>query len=710
MHQNLNRTHFLVISSLIVMVCLVLFLLGAVIYRYVQNREQAAQAIVAEPTVVSIATVPPALETAVSPTLLPPIDAKPLSDGPSITGVATPVVGIQAASATAVPTLAPTPFPTLAVNPPDSIDQRPLPLRARSDLLRFFTASYPTHNYFEAVSRLTELELGPRTVVKSTPFFQVGDRHTFFVQEGTVEAVLLAATAHAYFWVEEGLGIEQQDVLVAAERFEKEFYPPTSRLFGQPWLPGVDNDPRFSILHLNDVSNSDELGYFTDLDEYPRTLYSDSNEQEIVYLNMSQLTINSDIYFGTLVHEVQHLIQWSADANEMTWLNEGLSQLAELYVGLDTVAVDAYLQESSVSLNRWSYDEPEIDAHYANAYLFVVYIWEQLGETAVQELVRHPENGFISLQAILANYSSRSWQQFIADWSVALYLDDIAAGVSYGFQMLDLERPLTIAQVNQPSYETIQTLDPFGIHYIDLNYEGFTTITFVGDNVVDLMDAPPPSGEQVWFAPDMNEVDAQLTAVFDLQNLEQATLTFDAWYDLEEDWDFAYLSVSTDDGISWEILEPVHRVEGTYGPAFNGRSADAPDANDGWISETILLDDYIGHQVLIRFELLTDSTGISRGFGVDNIAIPELGYQTNVDDDTGIWEAVGFVKTGWQLPQQWRVQIIEHGTTPQIVPLPLNHFNQGQWSVSLDSDGGTLVVMPLTPFIETPARYWLKVE
>lgn len=681
------------------MACMAIILVLVVVV-LVEDEEPVA--VTMEPTAVLPTATPTALETAVSSVQA---EAKPAVATP----LANTIIGdAQSLAPTTIPTPWPTPLPTLAVNPPNHINQSPIPSRAAADLDAFFTASYPPHDYFEAVARLTELELGARTT--AGPFWQVGDRTSFFVQDGTAEAVLMAATDHAYFWVEAGLPIDQSAVFAAAEKFENDYYPLVVHLFGSPWLPGVDNDPRFTVLHLNDVTNSDELGYFTDLDEYPRTLYETSNEQEIVYLNMSQLEINSDLYFGTLVHELQHLIHWHRDANEATWLNEGLSQLAELYVGLDTVSVDPYLQASEVSLNRWAYEEPEIDVHYANAYLFSTYVWEQLGETAVQQLVQHPANGLAAIRAILPEYSDRTWQQFLSDWSVATYLDDIEAGFAYHYRELVLERPLATATFIQPKNELAKEIPPLGVHYIDLAYEGLTTITFVGDTTINLLDAPPRRGEAVWFAPDMNEVDAQLTAVFDLRGLEQATLTFDAWYDLETDWDFAYLSVSIDGGDSWELIETLHSVEGTYGPGYNGRSADAPDASDSWISETVLLDPYVGQVIQFRFELLTDSTGPSRGFALDNIAIPELDYETIVDDEMGEWSAVGFVKTGWQLPQQWQVQIIEHGDVPTTTPLMLNHFNQGQWSIDLEAAGGTLVIMPLTPFVETSAHYWLELE
>ena len=38
----------------------------------------------------------------------------------------------------------------------------------------------------------------------------------------------------------------------------------------------------------------------------------------MLYLNMGNLTVGEDLYYGTLVHEFQHLAQWNVDGNETT--------------------------------------------------------------------------------------------------------------------------------------------------------------------------------------------------------------------------------------------------------------------------------------------------------------------------------------------------------------------------------------------------------
>ena len=110
----------------------------------------------------------------------------------------------------------------------------------------------------------------------------------------------------------------------------------------------------------------------------------------------------------------------------------------------------------------------------------------------------------------------------------------------------------------------------------------------------------------------------------------------------------------------------------------------------------------------IRFEVLTDSAISGRGFAIDDISIPELGYLNDAEGDTTPWQADGFVQTNWLLPQEWIVQFIEPGDNPRVTRLPLNELNQGQWRLTVGRDGGVIAITPATPFTDDTAVYWLK--
>lgn len=585
------------------------------------------------------------------------------------------------------------------------------PSGAFQHLQDLLAADYPARDYYETASRLGRAEVGKRTVDGQT--VQVGDRENFITDDGLREAVLLAVTDHAYFWVESTLDYDQQLVQDAAQRFESEYFPVVAKLYGTDWQLGIDDDPRFSVLHLDGYADGTELGFFNSGDQYPRTVNSSSNEQEVIYLNMENLKVGEPLYFGTLVHELQHLIQWQSDPNEPIWLSEGLAQFTELYVGLDTVdtSID-YLSAPGTKLNTWLHDAgDEIFAHYGAAYMFVVYFWEQFGDLAIQDLMQQPADGLAGFSAVLAKQDpSLSLDQFVLDWATANYLDDPAFGPDYSYEHLTLANAEATDAITGAPFEALYDIEQFGVAYIELNLSGQHTLAFAGDSIATLVPAAPQSGEAMWYVPALDELDAQLTASFDLTNLTQANLNFSTWYDLEDGYDFAYVSASDDGGATWDVLLPADAQAGEYGPGLTGRSTNVDGNSGGWVNETVSLSAYAGAPVLIRFEVLSDSAIAETGFAIDDIAIPELGYFDDVETEASVWQAHGFVRTGHEVPQVWRLNLILSGPSPQVVALDPNDRSQGRWTVDLGDQGGTLVVTAQTPFVSEPANYWLAVD
>ena len=594
---------------------------------------------------------------------------------------------------------------------PSVIRQSPPPEAAFRHLAAILETEYPPRDYYETASRLGHSEVGRRLV--NAQAFQVGARDVFFTDDGQHEAVLLAITDHAYFWVETSLGYDSDQIAEAAQRFEDEYYPAVVKLYGTEWQNGVDDDPRFSVLHLDGYSDDSELGFFNSGDQYPSSVNSSSNEQEIVYLNMENLRPGEALYFGTLVHELQHLIQWHGDPNEPVWLSEGLAQFTELYTGLETVdTASDYLDDPATPLNTWIEDAgDEVFAHYGAAYLFVVYFWEQLGDAAIQSLMRHPADGLAGISAVLAETDAElPLDQFVLDWATANYLDDGDYGPRYAYNRLDLDSPKHALEIDQAPFDSLQSLDQFSVDYALLDLQGATTLSFAGDTLAELLPTPPRSGDWMWFAPALDELDAQLTASFDLTGLTSAHLSFWAWYESEEGYDFAYVSISTDGGTTWDLLMPEHAEAGEYGPGLSGSSAEVEPNLNGWVEETISLSSYTGGPVLIRFEVLNDSAVAELGFAIDDISVSELGYLDDVETDDVDWQNRGFIRTGQFLPQIWRVNLIHRGSIPRVTNLDLDDRNQGKWTVDLGQEGGIMVITAQTPFVSEPADYWLAID
>lgn len=620
------------------------------------------------------------------------------------------IIPTAPAAASAVPEtrpldgkLLPTPSPaltSLGFPPiPAAIDQQPPPIRAELDFTRLFTTTLPPLEYFAAAEQLGGRELGERTV-PIVPA-RVGDRTTFHTLDGPREAELIFMDDLAAYWVESGLVLDRVGLLASAERLRAFYYPLLRRNFGQEWRPGVDGDPRFNVLHVYGSPDAHELGYFTDEDQYPRALFAQSNEREMVYLNMSQLEAGTALYEGTLVHEIQHLIQWNLDPNEATWLNEGLSQMAETMAGLDTVAPGPYLEQPYVRLDGWSEAEPDIFAHYAASYLYLSYFWHQAGEAALRELARHPADGLAAVRAVLAGHlPDRTLEAFTGDWAAALYLAGRPVESRYRLAHTGDLGPLFFAnRARRLPFETTAVLDQYAIDAVDLDISGRVVISFAGDTTVPLIDAGPPGGETFWYALPGNSSQARLTAAVDLSGANGASLEFDVWHDLESGYDFAYLSISADGGRTWTMLPPARAAIGPYGPAWSGRS----DANGGWRHESIRLDAYAGRPVQLRFDVITDFENVGRGFAVANLAVSQAAGQP-------VWRGEGFVETGRLLPQHWEVRLIQEGEMPAVVPLVLDAGNRAQLAIDLGAEGGALLIMPLTPFTASPADYWIHVS
>lgn len=588
--------------------------------------------------------------------------------------------------------LQPTPQAFPAV--PASIDQRPLPATAQLDLARLFTATLPVLDYFAAAQTLGRMDPGERVVAR--PAARVGDRETFYTADGAREAELVYQDDLAAYWVEVGLGLNRKALVAAADRLRGRYYPLLLQNFGQEWRPGVDGDPHFTILHVLGPPDDTELGYFIDEDQYPRSLFDESNEREMVYLNMSQLEVGEPLYDGTLVHEIQHLIQWNLDANEEPWLNEGLSQVAETLSGLDTVDAASWLEQPYVRLDRWSDDEPDVYAHYAGSYLYLLYLWEQAGDLALRELARHPANGLAAVRAVLAGHRpDLTLEQFTGDWAAAVYLDGETNDPRFSLaRAYDLGPAFLADRARQLPFATTATLNQYAVDYIDLDFSGPAVVSFAGDTTAHLIDSPPDGGA-FWYALPANSSRAQLTATVDLTGLNAASLDFSVWHDLEPDYDYAYLSVSADGGRTWDLLSPPGAVSGDYGPAWGGTS-------DGWVPLSVPLDAYVGRPVLLRFDVVTDFEVTGRGFAVAGLSVPQLPAQPP-------WRGDGFVETGAALPQRWEVRVIRKGATPEVIPLALDSQNRGQLALDMAPDGGALVVVPVTPFVDEAADYWVGV-
>ena len=632
-----------------------------------------------------------------------------------------------------------TPAPALSSNPPGGAHLRPAPdatplpsTMGQGSLTtteaKLAAVAVPTRDLRDLALRYHP-EVGeiPLVVNATTPHYDVGDRLEFWVhdlsanQDFAITAELVHKTNVAYAWVEVDQPADVDVIRTAVDRFSRQAYPAETAYFGNEWKPGVDNDPRLHILHATGLG-AGIAGYYSSADEYSRLAQGYSNEKEMFYINLSWLNETSDYtYYETvLAHEFQHMIHWYRDRNEETWVNEGLSEYAQVVAGYaadNGFAVD-FANAPDTQLTMWGEDQGDNATHYGASFLFTAYFAQRFGVDPTRALVAHPANGIAGYNAILAGAGSPySFDDVFADWLVANYADDpyaLALDGVYGYRDVEQDAPrLDERHRAYPTAARKTTVANYGADYISLEGRGDLTVHFTGATATQLADLDPYSGEMVWWGLRGDDINTRLTRRFDLSTLAAGapiTMTAALWWNIEDDYDFGYVAASRD-GRTWSVVPGPAATRGVNadnarGPGYTGHS-------DGWQVETFDLSDFAGGPVWLRFEYVTDDAVNTQGWFVDDVAIPALGYVADFEQGPDGWESEGWLLTDNHLTQRWLVQLLtlEDRRLTEVARITVGADGRAAFDVPGVGRGRTAVVVisGLAPATTEPAayEYWI---
>jgi hypothetical protein len=219
------------------------------------------------------------------------------------------------------------------------------------------------------------------------------------------------------------------------------------------------------------------------------------------------------------------------------------------------------------------------------------------------------------------------------------------------------------------------------------------------------------SGEYAFWSNRGDESDMTLTRAFDLTQVSgPAALEYSVWYDLEQGYDYAYLEASDDGGQTWKILTtPSGTSEdpsgNSFGNGYNGLSGGGEQA--AWIQEKVDLSDYVGKQILLRFEYVTDAAVNGEGLLLDDVRLDAIGYSEDFESGDGGWQADGFVRLFNQLPQTFRAALVEYGREPKVTYLAFDESGAVRVPVSLGgaTDRAVLVITGTTRHSWQPGIY-----
>lgn len=103
------------------------------------------------------------------------------------------------------------------------------------------------------------------------------------------------------------------------------------------------------------------------------------------------------------------------------------------------------------------------------------------------------------------------------------------------------------------------------------------------------------------------------------------------WYDIEDDWDYAYVEVSTDGAAFTPIAGSITTNTDPHG---NNRGNGITGSSGGWTEASFDLAAYLGQNIYIRISYYTDGSVAGEGIFVDDIyPVEGFGTQTIIASD-----------------------------------------------------------------------------
>ncbi|HYO40447.1 MAG TPA: choice-of-anchor J domain-containing protein [Nocardioidaceae bacterium] len=491
--------------------------------------------------------------------------------------------------------------------------------------------------------------------------------------------------------------VESDDTVVLVDNVRDDnFHEPTST-DGQTFTAGFFS-PDFNQLVDRNVMTIDAFDWLhrtgaTPPDDRSDPEYAACAAANDVADDRAYGTPRPRSYEGTFAHEYQHLLESYADPDEVTWVDEGLADYAQTLVGYvdpslaaDDPAADSHIASflgfggahfggPENSLTLWGdQGAPEILADYGAAYTMMEYLRDKYGADILTDLHRAPGNGLTGLDDVLAaRGATRSARRTLHDWAAAMALDTATSSDPRWAPDGPLSVETLRATVNWRSKQAFGSpgAPPNGSDYVrfrdedgrylrakalrSLSFRGARTLAptpvewssvaappdaTTPDSTCDAV--PAETGGQALYSGCGRNLDRSIARAVSVPD-GAARLTFDALWDAEAGWDFAFVQVSTDGGSSWTSLgatdtttehdpDAVPEVVDKL-PGFTGDSG-------SWKSQAVDLSAYAGQQVLLGFRYVTDPNVDEAGIWLRNIAVGGVAVPT----DPAGWQSYTQVK------------------------------------------------------------------
>lgn len=582
----------------------------------------------------------------------------------------------------------------------------------------------PAFDYVDVVDRMSPMDVR-HVPPASPPAYSVGDRETFRLsyQNGgslrPTEMELRRMTQRVLIWVESTVDYPIWRANALAQSLERNVLNPMQELFDFAEPPGVDGDSRLIVAMIRGPEHSSR-GYFQRLHARPTRLEPYSNGREMLVINVKEdedYDFFDKILIGTVAHEYLHVLHYHKDSGEESWLDEALAMFAGFraskpFLSRSTgqISADIFLEKPNTGLTQW-YAVEDTGPKYGASFLFIMYLAQRFGDDIAARLLAEPANGWQSIIKVLREFTDTSVDEIIADWVVANYFLDARRGYGYRELDADLTPPSPAASLNSFPATHEGELPQYATEYLALDVRGADKLLLRLRQapVAKLFDAYTGETASFAYAVSSEHSNPRLTRAFNLATSRHVWLEFRFWFDLDEDNEYLYVTISTDKGESWQTLrgkytERSEVYDQFFTVGYTGKLR-------SWRNERIDLSRYAPGEVLISFELVSEYGTSYSGAAIDDVYIRTINYNEYFDSFDDGWTADGWIITDNRLPNNTWLQVGQDTGDRLHVSRELL-TGSGELKIDLlpGVSNALVAVSPVVPRTGLPTEYQLEVN
>ena len=394
------------------------------------------------------------------------------------------------------------------------------------------------------------------------------------------------------------------------QKFNTEIHPIISNVFYN-----TDINPYTYVVITN--LNPGIAGYYSDSNNYPINVHYGSNEVDVIFIDIDQIKNGEQSFLSTLTHELTHLYQSQISSYSNSWIKEGTAELITNSVGLQR-PLDSNIFSKPISLSNLN--NPNLQ-QYGYFTFFFLYLQDRFNPLNLYELLQYENKsieGIIDYLKTNHNYQNHS-KDLLNEWGLEV-LNCIIENCSF---YDDFINTTPVIEINDS--KTIKML-PLSLQFYKILDSQNTSIQ-ISTEILN-------ENNDIWWSGNGDLIDNMITFEFEIKDLDNYSLYFDTYFDIEGQFDLVYLEISKDGGSSWEILST--SAMNSQSSSFYALGPHYTNKIEDWINEEILIGNLnITDKLLVRFEYITDDSVNNKGFYIKNITL--IGKESNIINPNKIY-------------------------------------------------------------------------